>query len=416
MLNNIILFIVKVLKSRFFKINNDYTNALRINCALKKIKNNSEHVLKRIKKRSGKIRVAFLVSETAKWQFQELYETMEKSEDFTPFVLFTKLNSKKNTSYYEKEFLFFEENDIKAYKAYNSKLGKYIPLNKFSPDIVFFQQPWGLKKKQEIEYTSKFALTFYVPYSIANHSMFYNMNKLFMRGLKAYFVFSKNTKDLYLNVDSNIDNIEVVGHPKLDTALKVISKHKKQSPKKTIIYAPHHSFADTGLKWATFSWSAYAVLNLAKKHTQFNWVLKPHPLLNSTVLQNDIMTAEELNNYYLEWNKFGTVVNGGNYFNLFAESDLMISDCGSFMIEYSLTKKPLIHLNRKDSCEREYDTLKVLLGYYSVLNEIELQKCFTDLLIEGKDTLKNKREEIFNDFDFGNATKNIITYLNKILN
>ena len=49
-------------------------------------------VLEKLRKEKRKLRVCFLVSENQKWNAQSLYDAMEKSEDFYPFVVVTRLS------------------------------------------------------------------------------------------------------------------------------------------------------------------------------------------------------------------------------------------------------------------------------------------------------------------------------------
>ena len=58
------------------------------------------------------------------------------------------------------------------------KDGKYIDLEEFKPDIVFYEQPWGLPRRYKPYYVSKFALTFYLPYgfSMLDYIGDYNRN------------------------------------------------------------------------------------------------------------------------------------------------------------------------------------------------------------------------------------------------
>ena len=78
------------------------------------------------------------------------------------------------------------------------------------------------------------------------------------------------------------------------------------------------------------------------------------------------MSEKEVEDYYANWQKIGNVIESGNYFELFAESDLMITDCGSFLVEYFLTQKPLIHLLRKDAREQSSLNERILKYYYSL--------------------------------------------------
>lgn len=67
-----------------FSYKTDYRKKVSVNYARK---------LTELQKEFGKrkIKVGFLVNEPAKWQYQSLYEEMEKSDYFEPVVLVTQL-------------------------------------------------------------------------------------------------------------------------------------------------------------------------------------------------------------------------------------------------------------------------------------------------------------------------------------
>jgi len=65
-------------------------------------------------------------------------------------------------------------------------------------------------------------------------------------------------------------------------------------------------------------------------------VFKPHPRLKYELVQHGIMTMAEADEYYDAWRSIpnASVYEQGNYFGLFVESTLMITDCISFLGEY----------------------------------------------------------------------------------
>ena len=76
------------------------------------------------------------VNENSKWNAQELYNLMEQSEYFEPFVLVTLLydvhiGKDKTRNNIQENYDFFTKRNIKVYKAYNEKEHKYIDLKEF---------------------------------------------------------------------------------------------------------------------------------------------------------------------------------------------------------------------------------------------------------------------------------------------
>ena len=75
----------------------------------------------------------------------------------------------------------------------------------------------------------------------------------------------------------------------------------KNQSKKYIIYAPHYSVKNSELKLGTFDWNGKFILEYAKKHPEFDWIFKPHPLCKHNFIRSKIFkNMEEVNNYYNE--------------------------------------------------------------------------------------------------------------------
>lgn len=75
----------------------------------------------------------------------------------------------------------------------------------------------------------------------------------------------------------------------------------------------------------------------------------------------------------------------------FKSSDLMISDCCSFLAEYLPTKNPLIRPTRNDSLELNSLGKKVVEGYYQTNSNEELERVFEQLVVKKNDYKKSIR-------------------------
>lgn len=87
--------------------------------------------------------------ECSKWGADILYQMLERHPMFEPLVVLIpaytvhkgKDLTKKSLEY---NFDFFKNKDIKVELAYNTIKQKYISLDKFEPDIVFYEQQYDL--------------------------------------------------------------------------------------------------------------------------------------------------------------------------------------------------------------------------------------------------------------------------------
>lgn len=205
-------------------------------------------------------------------------------------------------------------------------------------------------------------------------------------------------------------NLEAVGYPELDTYLKPTEYDKKY-----IIYAPHWSVGgDTPLNYATFEWNNKFILDFAKQHPELNWVFKPHPALKGKLIESGLMSDKEVENYYNQWNLIGQKYEGPDYFELFKQSKVLITDCGSFLAEYMPTKNPVILLKSKSAKSYNFLAKKVTKYYYKASHLKELSSLFDEILLNEKDTYKIKRLKMLKSLKLvTNASQNIINNLNK---
>lgn len=367
-----------------------------------KTQKNYPRIVKRLKKKA-KIKVVFIVSENTKWGYQQLYELFDKSERFEPIVLITLLTSvfsgKDKTRYnVEENYNFFKDRGMNV--AYLFKNGKYLDLKSFHPDIVFWDQPWDLPKKYTPRKVSKYALTCYSSYCFGATDLKERYIEHFDGFLYKYFI----EHELSINVCKKYSefaekNCEVVGYPKLDAytkELKGIPGVWRDPEKIKVIYAPHHSF-DKKTKMATFDENGEFILELAKKHPETTWIFKPHPRFKFALLKTGLMTEEEIDNYYKEWEEVGTVYTKGDYIDIFKSSDAMITDCMSFLAEYLPSKHPLIRIVSPTS--PKYNPLGelILSEYYNVYDNEALEKTFLDVVINKNDTRKEKRLDLIKE-------------------
>lgn len=91
-----------------------------------------------------KLRVCFLVSETAKWNMQSLYEKLDGSPFFTPFIVVTNLKNRSGRQCYDEILSFYKNCSNKVYIGWDKNTEYGINLKNFSPDIVFFSTTLGI--------------------------------------------------------------------------------------------------------------------------------------------------------------------------------------------------------------------------------------------------------------------------------
>lgn len=355
--------------------------------------------LSELQKKFGKqkIKVGFLINDQAKWQFQSLYEELDKSNFFEPVVLVTELilaHQGKKIFYKTIEdcFNFFKSKKLNVRYVYDRQNKRYLDPSTFDVDILFYQQPWELDKSQMPSCVSKFALTCYVPYGLHLVEFDGSYMKHFHQLLWLMFVENDGQIQRFSRlVKQKVTNCKIVGYPKLDAYFENAEKTSLQKEKPLIIYAPHHSFEANILECATFQHNGLKILDIAKKYKdQIDWVFKPHPRFKTAVVLNNIMTESEIEDYYSAWRNIGTIYDSGDYIGIFRQSDGMITDCISFLGEYLPSGKPLFHLLAEKQPFNEF-AKSFIDAYYKIYDAEELDNNLQKVIIEQKDEKINER-------------------------
>ena len=355
-------------------------------------------------RKNRKVKILFYVTENSKWGYQSLYEILAKDERFEVLVVVGVLNGvhkgkDRTRQNLEENYNFFKSRGMNVEYGYRNN--KFVSLKSFAPDVVFYEQPWELPRSHRPLNVSKFAVTCHCPYSF---QLFKNMQDLYDKfyGLlyRYYLTHELNLKRIEKHIKTKAKNCDVVGYPKLDVYnknknIKNCWKHKDRIK---IIYAPHHALEKGSLRLSTFEENGKLILDWAKKHPEITWIFKPHPRLRYALAHTGIMNEEEIESYYKEWEKLGVVYTQGDYFDIFKSSDLMITDCGSFLAEYLPTKKPLIRPINDDAIELNEIGSLVASEYYQTRNNQELLSVLEEVVVNKNDYKKDARLKIIDEF------------------
>ena len=384
----------------------------------KKIKQNLNYIKRNQKKVKAKLKgkthlnVAFYVYDSAKWKCQSVYDLMTKDERFTPCVFVTKCNAPENNfnnqtiDDIKKTYEFFKSKDMNVKYAYDLENDKFIPFEKMSPkpDIIIYQHPWYVETTQGPVVCSKFALTYYVPYYISDIDNPIEYDLRFHRYIYRYYVPDEIIRKNYApNMYDKGEKLIVAGHPQLDFYLD----DKTENERKYVIYAPHWTVCGDNLRYSTFDWNGYKILEFAEKHPELNWVFKPHPCLYNFLYMSGYMTKDDADEYYKRWHDVGIVCEDGDYMQLFQNSIAMITDCGSFLTEYFFTKQPCIHLVSQYFKGNE-NVKRICETYYNVHNADEMNKFFEEVLIYKNDPKKQERLALLKKLNYPNSAEFIV--------
>ena len=380
------------------------------------IKKNQRKVKQKLKNKKH-LNVAFYVYDSAKWKCQSVYELLESNKNFTPFIFVTKCNAPKSNFNYQtaddvkNNYNYFNSKGMRVKCAFDFEKNKFIPFEKINPkpDIIIYQHPWYVETSQGPVVCSKFALTYYIPYYISDIDNSIEYDLRFHRYIYRYFVPDEIIRKNYApNMYDKGEKLVVAGHPQLDFYLK----KNNDNEKKYVIYAPHWTVCGDNLRYSTFDWNGYEILKFAQNHPEIDWVFKPHPCLFNFLYMSGYMSKKSAQEYYKSWEKISKACYDGDYMELFQKSYALITDSGSFLIEYLFTKQPCIHLVSEHFKPNE-SVKNICKTYYNAYNIEEMTNLFEEVLINKNDYKKQERLNLLKELNYPNCAEIIVNNLSE---
>lgn len=387
-------------------------------------------------KRGEKLKVLFLVSNCSKWKAQSLYDELAKSDEFEPQMAITFCDDELHLSdadlqaRIDADAAFYTRLGNQWTAACDVKTRKVFDLRRYAPDIVFFQVPWGVLDCQCIWPVSRYALTCYIPYALEcfdqtrRKSRRFDFNHLanFQQLLWLFTLVSEKyaayTRAPHFDFE-RAGTVVGLGHTALDP---FCGNELAKGEDGLVIFAPHFSFPWNGtvpiMNHSTFHWSGRPMLEYAKRHPEIKWAFKPHPLLQGRLLENGFMSKEEVDAYYKSWEEIGIACYDGGYADLFKRSRALITDSGSFLLEYMAIGNPLIRLEPEDFNMRFCPVFdRVLTSFYTCRNLDEMLAAFELVLEKLQDPKGEERRAAAKEAGlFGNkAAERICGYLREKL-
>ncbi|MBE0491144.1 MAG: hypothetical protein IBX44_02715 [Sulfurospirillum sp.] len=347
-----------------------------------------------------KIKVVFLAIHKSVWKVDPVFKKMLDDSYFEPLILvcpYTTYGEERMWEDMKDTYEYFEEKGYPLLSSYNKDEDRWISLEEIKPDIVFFTNPHNLTRKEYYEDAYMNYLSCYVPYYTdiaSNYDVESVYNQIFHNAAWKIFLQSEysinKAKEIALNKGSNLELSGNLIHEMFQHVLKENIKNpwKQQIKfKKRIIYAPHQSILlENNLHLGTFLHNGEIIKNLAIKYQDsVQWAFKPHTILKSKLYLHPEWGKKRTDEYYDFWqNSDYTQLELGEYIKLFATSDSMIHDCGSFIDEYLLAEKPCgyLYFNGENQLKAINSYGKELLKKYNTLDSSEAIENFIKNIIE----------------------------------
>lgn len=377
-------------------------------------------------KNGHKIKVCFFVMFDSVFSTETLFKQMQKDPLFDPFIVVIPDTSRG------KDHLKFSLNSTysslykkykKVYKGYDLKLNKANKIPK-KIDIICFSNPYegmSLKNFEIKHYLNKDVLIFYINYafSVLKYVRNVTMSDSYSLFWKVFVENKLNIEELKKYQHIKGKNAVVSGYCKMDDLYNQKFKKRKR---KVIIIAPHHTITDWKLlKISNFLKYSKIFLKLPELYPQIDFIFRPHPLLITQLKKSEIWGEEKTQEYFDKMESHPNVIysKGGNYFDIFANSDGIIHDCGSFLAEYFFTEKPTCYLlKNKNTIKKWFLPVgqKCLNFCYQAYKEKDIVSFIENIIIKEKDIKKADRINFVNSnlkINYPNSSKFILNYIKK---
>ena len=368
------------------------------------------------KPHAGTIRVAFIVQMAEIWDKEEpVYEAMLSNDLFEPTLIvippYDQVQENVPTSY---EDNFFLKKYPEAVKGFDN--GRWMDIKTQEYDYVFLQRPYDHYLPQGFRGSDivDFAKVCYRPYGVSSADGFNggNTDKLFFRNVYMSFMESDYMAKLLQNqfrfpFEKDTHHVLSLGYPALLPYLSFPDIHQVNR----VLWTPRWSF-DPVTGGSNFLVYKETFVELAAQNPHCQFVFRPHPLMFGEIVRQGIMMQTEIDDYLNTLHENKVIYDYGTpLLETLLDTDLLITDFSSIIIQFFLTKRPIIYC---PSCIELNETIEQLKeGMYLANTSEELIRVTNDL-VDQKDSLKEKRLSIINNKEFEahrDAVNNILSVM-----
>lgn len=301
-----------------------------------------------------------------------------------------------------------------------------IDVKKEGFSAVIFTSPYDATRPLEYgfkELSSIIPCTIYIPYGLEVGGGDENVAMQFCQpaalNSSAVFVRSEAARKMYeKHCPTGAGHVVVSGHPRMDGFYNfdefVVDPDllAQIGRRKAVLWNAHFSFdADA---WSTFDTLAIDILKTFERKPDIALIFRPHPLLWKKLINIGAFDDSGIVALKDELQRKGVILDERtDHRHAFKASAAMLSDVGTFLMEYLAVGKPALYLLNSDGLGLNEEGEKAVSYYHSASTAVEVS-AFLDQISTGADLLKVDRDsavkELFFGFD-GRAGRRVVEHL-----
>ncbi len=297
-------------------------------------------------------------------------------------------------------------------------------VDSFNPHVVFLQNPYDSTRPEALSSNNlrkKGYRIAYIPYGLemggGQENIDWQFNLDFHHNAWRIFARSKRHKAMFGKYSSVGDkNVVITGHPKFDYQSQQLTSQQisddlknKIAGRKVVLWTPHFSVA-LPPTWSTYRIYGQAIFEETQARPDLFFIIRPHPLFFRAMVENGLW-AEGDETIFKEKCKYQNNLwldESFDYSKVFSAADALMTDVGSFLLEFLPTGKPILYLHHPEGVGLNDDG--ELINYlYRAENVSDISQFLNDVQT-GEDSKKTERLSVLTEYLFGldgNAGKRI---------
>lgn len=284
----------------------------------------------------------------------------------------------------------------------------------FKPHLIFLQNPYDVTRFPELSSTELANVGFkiaYIPYGIEMGGGADNIYGQFNADVQQLawriFVRSSRNKAMYAKYcDVGDSHVVVTGHPKFD-GQAIIDTYKineqlkvKIAGRPVVLWTPHFSVGMPA-SWSTYRIYSQVIMQQTVARQDVFFIIRPHPLFFKEMLRQSVWSSDDEVAFRKLCNQQANLWldEVADYTDAFVASNAIMTDAGSFLLEYLPTKKPILYLHHPEGFGLNDDA--DLVDHYYRANSPDDIPDYIDMVSKGLDPMKDERVNVTEEFLFG---------------